>query len=69
MEAGAREGSGGVRDHAVESTYVDLDGKSHREQAEAKICRREREVPGEEGEEIKNQRRKVIGVESEDRIA
>ena len=37
---------------AVESTDVDLDGKSHREQAEAKLSRREREVPGEDGEEI-----------------
>ena len=28
---------------AVESTHVDLEGKSHREQAEAKTSRRERE--------------------------
>ena len=33
---------------AVESTYVDFDGRSHREQARATISRREREVPGEE---------------------
>ena len=51
---------------AVESTYVDLDGKSRREQAEERSYRREREVPGEEGEEIKSPRRKVIRVESED---
>ena len=38
---------------AVESTNVDLDGKSHRDQAEDRISRREREVPCEEGEEIK----------------
>ena len=38
---------------AVESSKVDLDGKSHHEQAEAIILRREREVPGEEGQEIK----------------
>ena len=37
---------------AVESFYVYFDGKSHREQAEAKKSRREREVPGEEGAEI-----------------
>ena len=43
---------------AVESTKVDLDGKSHREQADAIILRREREVPGEEGQEIKSQNRK-----------
>ena len=42
---------------AVERTYVDLEGKSHREQAEAKISRREREAPGEEGEEIKKGRK------------
>ena len=50
---------------AVESICVDLDGKSIREQAEATISRREREVPGEEGEEIKV-RKKVIRVESEE---
>ena len=51
---------------AVGSTKVDLDGKSHREHAEAKISRREREAPDEEGEEIKNPKRKVIRVESEE---
>ena len=50
---------------AVESIYVDLDGKSHREQAEANISRREREVPVEEGEEVESQKRIVIRVESE----
>ena len=48
----------------VESTYMDLDGKSHRERAEAKISGREREVPGEEGEEIQSPKRKVIRMES-----
>ena len=52
---------------AVGSTKVDLDGKSHREHAEAKISRREREAPDEEGEEIKKVRKgKVIRVESEE---
>ena len=51
---------------AVQSIYVDLDGKSHREQAETNISRREREVPGEEGEEIKSPKRKVIRVEPEE---
>ena len=45
---------------------MDLDGKSHREHAEAKISRREREAPDEEGEEIKSPKRKVIRVESEE---
>ena len=51
---------------AVESTNVDLDGKSRREQAEERSFRREREVPGEEGEEEKSPKRKVIRVESEE---
>ena len=52
---------------AVGSTKVDLDGKSHREHAEAKISRREREAPDEDGEEIKKVRKgKVIRVESEE---
>ena len=51
---------------AVESTNKDLDGKSRCEQAEERCNRREREVPGEEGEEVKSQKRKVIRVESEE---
>ena len=70
VEAGAR-GKTDVSEtiivwDAVESTCVDLDGKSHREQAEAKHSRRERDVPGEEGEEIKGPTRKVIRVEPEE---
>ena len=42
------------------------DGEGHREQAQAKSSRREREVPGEEGEEVKSPKRKVIRVESEE---
>ena len=37
---------------AVEGTFVDLDGESRREQVEAKLSRRGREIPN-EGEEIK----------------
>ena len=51
---------------SMESTFVDLDGKSHREQAEAKSSRRESEAPGEEGEDVKSPKRKVIRVESEE---
>ena len=50
---------------AVESTKVDLDGKSHREQAEERFSRRKREVPRDGGEEIQSPKRKVIRVESE----
>ena len=52
--------------NAVQSTNVDLGGKSRREQAEERSFRREREVPGEEGEEVKSRKRKVIRVESEE---
>ena len=51
---------------AVESTNVELDGKSRSEQAEERSSKREREVPGEEGEEIKSPKGKVIRVESEE---
>ena len=51
---------------AVESTNVDLDGKSRREQAEEKSSRREREAPDKLCEEMKSPKRKVIRVESEE---
>ena len=51
---------------AVEGTFVDLDGESCSEQVVAKLSRREREAPSEEGEEIKSPKRKVIRVESEE---
>ena len=50
---------------AVEGTFVDLDGESRREQVEAKLSRRGREIPN-EGEEIKSPKRKVVRVESEE---
>ena len=46
---------------AVESTYLDFDGKNHREQAEANISRRVREVAGEEGAEIQSPKRNYFG--------
>ena len=45
---------------------MDLDGKSHRNQAEASNSRREREVPGEESEEKKSRIRKVIRVDPDE---
>ena len=47
---------------AVEGTPVDLDGGSPSEQVEARLSRREREAPNEEGEEIESPKRKVIRV-------
>ena len=44
---------------AVESTKVDLDGKSHREHAEERFSRRVREVPGEGGDAKEVRRQKV----------
>ena len=50
----------------AEGVPVNPDGEGHREQARAKSPRREREAPGEEGEEAKAPKRKVIRVESEE---
>ena len=50
---------------AVESTLVDLGGKSRREQVEAKTSRRGRETFN-EGKEIECPKRKVIRVEPEE---
>ena len=50
---------------AVEGTFVDLDGESRREQVEAKLSRRGREIL-DEGEEIESPKRRVIRVESEE---
>ena len=46
---------------AVEGTFVDLDGESGREQVEAKLSRRGREIPNGEGEEIKSERESNLG--------
>ena len=50
---------------AVEGTPVNLGGESRREQVEAKLSRREREMLN-EGEEIRSPKRKVIRVKSEE---
>ena len=45
---------------------MDLDGKSHREHAEAKISRREEKHQTKRVKRIKSPKRKVIQVESEE---
>ena len=50
---------------AVEGNFVDVDGGSRREQEEAKLSRRGREILN-EGEEKKKTKKKVIRVESEE---
>ena len=50
---------------AVEGIFVDLDGESRREQVEAKLSRRGREILN-KGEEIRSPKRKVTRVESEE---
>ena len=42
------------------------DGEGRHERVQAKSSRRESEAPGEEGEEVKSPKRKVIRVESEE---
>ena len=50
----------------AEGVPVNPDGEGHREQAQAKSSRRERETPGEQGVEVKkSQKRKAIRVEPE----
>ena len=51
---------------AVEGVPVNPEGEGHREQAQAKSSKRERVAPGEEGEEVKSPKRKVVLVESEE---
>ena len=44
----------------VEGIYVDLDGEGHHERERVKkTSRRQSDVPGEEGEEIKSPKRKI----------
>ena len=59
------EGEDIIVSDALKSTFVDLDGESRREQVEAKLSRREREILN-EGEEIRSPKSKVIRVESEE---
>ena len=55
-----------VVSHRVEGVFVDPEGEGRHEKRQAKKSRRESEAPGEEREEIKSPKRKVIRVESED---
>ena len=52
--------------NGAEGVPVNPDGEGHREQAQAKSSRGEREVLREEGEEVTSPKRKVIQVESEE---
>ena len=55
----------GIVADEVEGTYVDLNGEGHQERWQVKNHRSQSDVPGEEGEEMKSQKRKLIQVESE----
>ena len=57
MEAGTRVVSDGV-----EGIYVDLHGECHHEREQVKNSRRQSDAPGEDGEEIKSPKRKIIRV-------
>ena len=50
----------------VEGVLGCPDGEGHHEQEQVKSSRRQSEAPGEEGEEVKSPKRKVIRVESEE---
>ena len=50
----------------VEGIYVDLNGEFHHERGQVKHHRSQSDVPGEEGEEIKSPKRKIIRAESEE---
>ena len=66
MEAGEPEEEAEVPEIIIVSDAVEgTDGESRREQVEAKLSRREREMLN-EGEEIRSPKRKVIRVESEE---
>ena len=51
----------------VEGAYVDLNGEGHRGFGKIKNHRSHSGVPGEEGEEVKSPRRRIIWVESKRR--
>ena len=54
-----------VVSNGVEGVHVELNGEGHHER-EQETSRRQREAPGEEGEEIESPKRKVIRVKSEE---
>ena len=68
VEAGNRRRNrdAGNQSFMVEGVPVNPDGEGRHEQVQAKSSRRESEAPGEEGEEVKSPKRKVIRVESEE---
>ena len=61
MEAGTTRGNG---DAGNQSWTLNGEGRHEREQV--KSSRRQSEAPGEEGEEMKNPKRRIIRVESEE---
>ena len=50
----------------VEGVHVDFNGECHHERTQVNNTRKQSEAPGEEGEESKSWKRKVIRVESEE---
>ena len=66
--AGTRRGNSDAGSHSFveQDVSVNPEGESHHERIQTKSTRREREAPGEEGEETKSPKRKVIRVESEE---
>ena len=52
--------------HGVEGANVDPKGEGRHERVQVKNSRRQTEAQGEEGEEIKSPKRKIIQVESEE---
>ena len=56
----------GIVADEVEGTYVYSNGDGHHGQGKVKNHRSQSGVPGEEGEEMKSTKRKVIRVESEE---
>ena len=55
-----------VTSDGVEGFYVDFDGEGHHERGQIQNSMTQSDVPGEEGEEIKSPKRKIIRVESEE---
>ena len=52
----------------VEGIYVDLNGEGHQERGQVKNHRSQRDVTGEEGEEIKSPKRKMIRVDYQETL-
>ena len=56
----------GIVADGVEGIFVDLNGEDHQERGQVKNHRSQSDVPGEQGEESKSPKRKIIRVESEE---